>query len=633
MDEQHPLQTLRQQLLRERQWSEIELSPLSIEETAVLAGHLTNKDVTQWASRIYRETEGNPLFVVETMRTELSRGEGESRRGGDLSAFPLSLSAPVPLPPRVYAVIQRRLLQLSPAAQELASLAAVVGRSFTFPVLAQASDLAEDALVRGLDELWQRRIVREQGVEAYDFSHDRIRDVAYTTISLVHRRILHRRVAQALEIIHATNLDPVSGQVAVHYEQAGLLEKAIQCYQRAAEVARRIGAYDEATAHLKHGLALLDTLPETAEHLQQAMTQLIMLGRVVSATQGHAVLEVGQIYTKALELCQRVGDKVQTFAVRLALRVFYGHRGAWTTAHQLAEENLALMVLHELGKHDLVQAHLKQVIHQSTTQPRHWDHLFFDDVLQAGLRHSALTLWLLGYPDQARLRMDQAVMLGRTEDHFIRFVMTHRFAIMLYHFLRKTELVQTWSEEMIALCTKYSFSHYLAAGMMHQGWLLTMQGESTVGIAQVQQNLTAQMTTGRRIFITYELALLGEAYGMAGQYSEGLAALQEGLTVVEQTGECFWQAELLRLKGALLLAQGASVPDVESCYQQAVEIARQQNARSLELRTTISLARLWQTLGRWTEAYQMLAPVYGWFTEGFDTADLQEARALLEALS
>jgi tetratricopeptide (TPR) repeat protein len=551
----------------------------------------------------------------------------------------------------VYAVIQRRLLQLSSTAQELASLAAVVGRSFTFPVLAQASDLAEDALVRGLDELWQRRIVREQGVEAYDFSHDRIRDVAYTTISLVHRRILHRRVAQALEIIHATNLDPVSGQVAVHYEQVGLLEKAIQYYQQAAEVAMRIGAYDKATAHLKRSLALLDTLPETAGHLQQAMTQLIMLASVVSATQGHAAVEVGQIYTKALELCQRVGDKVQTFAVHLGLRTFYGHRGAWTTAHRLAEENLALaqeldepellqyahmgmgMVLHELGKHDLVQAHLKQVIQQSTTQPRHWDHLFVDDVLQAGLRHSALTLWLLGYPDQARLRMDQAVTLGQTEDHFIRFVMTQRFALMLYHFLGKTELVQTWTDELIALCTKYGFSHYLAAGMMHKGWLLTKQGEWTVGIALVQQNLTAQMATGRRIFITYELALLGEAYGMAGRYGEGVAALQEGLAVVEQTGECFWQAELLRLKGELLLAQGASAPEVEPCYRQAVEIARQQNAKSLELRATISLSRLLQHQGQREEARQRLAEVYDWFTEGFDTTDLQEARALLEAWS
>ncbi|RIK24939.1 MAG: 6-hydroxy-D-nicotine oxidase, partial [Chloroflexi bacterium] len=391
---EHPLTTLLLDLRSGGQVTELELGPLNLVETAALAAQVAGQtfapDVGQ---RIYQETAGNPLFVVETVRTQLSGGDGEWGSGRKPASSPLLPDPSTSLPPRVYAVIQRRLLQLSPAAQALASLAAVVGRSFTFPVLAQASDLAEDTLVRGLDELWQRRIVRERGVEAYDFSHDRIRDVAYTTISLVHRRILHRRLAQALEIIHATNLDLVSGQVAVHYEQAGLLENAIQCYQQAAEVARRIGAYDEATAHLKHGLALLDTLPETAEHLQQAMTQLIMLGSVVSATQGHAALEVGEIYTKALELCQRVGDKVQTFAVRQGLRAFYGHRGAWTTAHQLAEENLALaqeldepellqyahmgmgMVLHELGKHDLVQAHLKQVIHQSTTQPRHWDHL------------------------------------------------------------------------------------------------------------------------------------------------------------------------------------------------------------------------------------------------------------------
>jgi predicted ATPase len=452
-------------------------------------------------------------------------------------------------------------------------------------------------------------------------------------------------------MIHATNLDIVSGQVAVQYEQAGVPEQAIRYYKQAADVARRIGAYDEATAQLNRGLALLATLPETAEHLQQGLALFLALGSVASATQGVAALEVGQIYTKALELCRRLADKAQTFVVRQGLRTFHAHRGAWTTARQLAAENLALaqelddpelrqyghlcigMVLQGLGKPGLAQAHLEQVICQPIAQQRRFEPLLFDDALQASLRHAALTLWLLGYPDQACTRMDQALALGQNDSQSIRFVITLRFAVMLHHILRETELVRTRSEELIALCTKYGFSHYLAAGMMHKGWLLTMQGERALGIAQLQQNLTAQMETGRRIFISYELALLSETYWMAGQYIEGLATVQEGLAVVEQTGECFWQAELLRLKGELLLAHGADAPEVEPCYRQAVEIACQQNAKSLELRATISLSRLWQTQGKRTEARQMLAAIYGWFSEGFDTLDLQEAVALLEELS
>jgi predicted ATPase len=309
---EHPLTALLLDLRRAGQVSELELGPLNLDETAALAAQVAGQNLASDAEqRLYRETEGNPLFVVETVRTELNLGERERESGRELSSSHLPPDSSTPLPPKVRAVIQRRLVQLSPAGQELARLAAVVGRSFTFQLLAQASDLAEDALVRGLDELWQRRIVREWSGETYDFSHDRIREVAYVTVSPVHRRWLHRRVAQALETAHAANLDEVCGRVAFHYEQAGVPEQAIRYYKQAAEVARRMGAYDEATTHLNRGLALLDPLPETAEHLQQGLALFLTLGSVVSATKGHAALEVGQIYSKALKLCRRLGHRLK----------------------------------------------------------------------------------------------------------------------------------------------------------------------------------------------------------------------------------------------------------------------------------------------------------------------------------
>jgi predicted ATPase len=211
--------------------------------------------------------------------------------------------------------------------------------------------------------------------------------------------------------------------------------------------------------------------------------------------------------------------------------------------------------------------------------------------------------------------------------------MTLHRALVLHHFLREAQWVQTYSEEMTALCMKYGFSQYLATGMMYKGWLLARQGDWAEGITQIRQYLAAQMDAGRRINMSYDLALLSEAYSMAGEYTKALATLHESLAIVEQTGECFWQAEALRLKGEVLLAHGAPVHEVESCYLHAVKIARRQNAKSLDLRAVMSLARLWQNQNKQTAAQQMLSANYGWFTEGFDTPDLQEAHALLEALS
>ncbi len=253
----HPLTTLLLDLRSTEQLTELELGPLSMDETTALAMQVAGQHLApDVARRLYGETEGNPLFVVESMRAELSRGKEEA------GSSPRLPDSPTLLPAKIHAVIHRRLAQLSPTARELANLASVIGRSFTFPVLRQASDLAEDVLMRGLDELWQRRIVRELGADAYDFSHDRIREVTQAAISQAQRRLLHRRAAQALEQVHASDLEPVIGQIAAHYERAGMAEPAISSYLRAAEVARQLYANQDAISYFTSGLELLKSLPD-----------------------------------------------------------------------------------------------------------------------------------------------------------------------------------------------------------------------------------------------------------------------------------------------------------------------------------------------------------------------------------
>jgi DNA-binding SARP family transcriptional activator len=255
----HPLLRLLQALRLDGQVTEVDLPPLDEASTRTLATHLAGEELSMaTAQLLYRETEGNPLFVVETVRAGLPVHNQELNADMVRKLPHDSLPDDVGLPPKVQSVLEARLAQVSPPTRELAELAATIGREFSFKLLAKASDCDEDTLVRELDELWRRRIVRERGADAYDFSHDKLREVAYGGMSAARRRLLHRHAAQALETLHAAELDPVSHQVAAHYERAGLPEQATLYYWRAAEVARQVFANQEAIALLQRGLALVD---------------------------------------------------------------------------------------------------------------------------------------------------------------------------------------------------------------------------------------------------------------------------------------------------------------------------------------------------------------------------------------
>jgi predicted ATPase len=257
------------------------------------------------------------------------------------------------------------------------------------------------------------------------------------------------------------------------------------------------------------------------------------------------------------------------------------------------------------------------------------------------LSHAAWALWLLGYPDQALERCQEALALAQELSHPFSIVFALNFAAVLHHLRRETQVAKERSEAVIALSTKHGFPFWIAGATTLQGWALAMEGEIEEGIAQMRQGLVAWQATGAEIGVPHYLALLAEAYGQAGQAEEGLSVLAEALASVDNTGQHSWEAELYRLKGELLLRciepvemmQGEAEADAEACFRQAIQVARQQDAKSWELRATMSLSRLWQRQGRADQARQMLAEIYGWFTEGFDTPDLKEAKVLLEELS
>ncbi len=446
--------------------------------------------------------------------------------------------------------------------------------------------------------------------------------------------------------------------VAHHYTEAGLIAQAIPYWKRAGQRAVARSAHVEAIAHLAKGLELLKALPDTPERARQELLLQTALSPALMAIKGWAAPEVGKAYARARELCQQVGATPQLFPVLYGLCGFYTNRAELSTARELGEQFLTLtqsvqdpallmeahyalgQVLFRLGEFALAQEHVEQGVALYNPQ-QHRSHAFLygQDSGMACLLYAALALWHLGYPDQALKRIHDALTLTQELSHSYSRVGVPVITAMLHQFRQEGQIAQEQAEAAIALSNEQGFPLLLARGTILRGWALAEQGQEE-GIVQVRQGLAALQTTGAELDRPYYLALLAEVYGKAEQAEEGFTVLTEALDLVHKTGGRFYEAELYRLKGQLTLqqfnVQGSKFKveeEAEAYFLKAIKIAQRQQAKSLELRATTSLARLWQQQGRQKEAHRMLAEIYGWFTEGFDTADLKEAKALLEELA
>ena len=416
-------------------------------------------------------------------------------------------------------------------------------------------------------------------------------------------------------------------------------------------------------------------MPDTPERAWQELSLQLALAAPLMATKGWADPEVGRIYSRARELCQQVGETPQLFPALWGQWGFYFIGGELLTARELGEQLLnisqsvqdpALLVeghhalwpaLFLLGEFALTRAHLVQGTALYDSQ-QHGSRAFFYGGHDPGVCCQdfwALTLYSLGYPDQALKKVDEALTLAQELSHPLSLAVALYYAARLHQTRRERQEAQARAETLITLSREQGFALALAWGIIYRGWALAEQGQVEEGIAQIRQGLTAFRATGAGVGRPHFLALLAEACGKAGQTEEGLNALTEALGIVHKNAEREYEAELYRLKGELLLAQEsksqkskgksqksenpnpksqrpAPHSEAEACFLKAIEVARKQQAKSLELRATTSFARLWQQQGKQKEAHEMLAAVYNWFTEGFDTKDLQEAKALLTEL-
>jgi predicted ATPase len=602
--------------------------------------------------QIVAKTDGVPLFVEELTKAVLESGllrEGEER---------YELTGPLPplaIPATLHDSLMARLDRLA-TVKDVAQLGATIGRTFAYELLQAVSPLDEVTLQHGLRQLVEAELVYQRGVPpqaTYTFKHALIQDAAYQSLLRSTRQQYHQRIAQVLVSQFPETAETQPELLAQHYTEAGLSAQAIPYWQRAGQRASERSAHVEAMAHLTRGLEVLNTLPDTPERTQQELVLQTTLGPALLATKGYAAPEVGQVYARAQELCQQVGETPQIVPTLYGLYYFHLIRAEFHRARELAEQLLRVAQHHQdqsvlllahlalsvppfhLGELTLCRTHLEQGMALYDAQQHHA--LAFRYGIDPGvffLCAAARPLWLLGFPEQARTSIREALTLAHTLAHPFSLAFTLHWAATTHQLRREAPAAQDQAEVSMMFSREQGFALWVPGGTVLRGWALTEQGQMEEGIAQMRQGMTAWQATGAEVDRPYYLALLAEGYGKAGQAEAGLPVLAEALAVVDAIEERYYEAELYRLKGELLLARSAEQhTEAETCFRQALDIARRQQAQSLELRAAMSLSRLRQQQGKRAEACALLAPIYGWFTEGFDTADLQEAKALLEALA
>jgi predicted ATPase len=511
-------------------------------------------------------------------------------------------------------------------------------------------------LRHGLHQLVAAEFLYQQGLPphaTYRFKHALIQDAAYQSLLRSTRQQYHQRIAQVLEERFPETAETQPEWLAHHYTQAGLTEQAVHYWQRAGQHASDRSAYLEAMSHLTTGIELLKTLPETPERTQHAVTLYIALGAALQVAKGQAAPEVERAYTQAYALCQQVGETPEFVRVLLGLWRFYIARPQLHTARELGETLLRLaqqahdpalaVVAHYalgdtwccLGALPAARQHLEAGIALYTPDQRRA--LVFRMGVDPGVAcrsYAAWTLWLLGYPAQALARLHEALALAHALSHPLSLAVARCFAACVSQLRRDVPAVHAHAEVTVAFSTEQGFPQWAARGRSLRGWALALQGQGEEGLAQVCQGIAAYRAIGAAVFVPYLCTVLAEVADHLGHPEDGVQALAEAHILVEQQEERWWEAEVARLRGVLLLRQTGTPPaEAETCLHQALDVARRQEAKSLELRAAMSLARLWQQQGKRAEAHALLAPIYHWFTEGFDTADLQEAKALLDAYS
>lgn len=645
---EHPLSLLTRQLRIENKITTLELSPLDAAETAKLASQVQGHGLDDMETiRLFRETEGNPLFVVETVRAYMTGSMTVDSNG--LDATPIYESRV--LPPRVHAVIVGRLVQLSPQARKVAEIGAAIGRAFTLDLLIHASRENIEEVTPALDELWQKRIIREQTTNVFDFTHDKLREVIYSETSLPQRRLLHRRIAQALESLHSDELYSISSQVAAHYEQAGLFEQAAPYYQRAGSLAASIYANEDAINLFKRGINILEQLPTSVKRDRQELELQLALATLYRISKGWASPEEERVMSRVMVLSEKVGDVEQRIRTLFGLQTLYVVQARYEKVEHtyaqvekiffhtqgippppFASINLAGA---KLSMGQLIEA---KELFEKITAIRDKKHILDLQESQGlnylvhGLAWNSHALWCLGYPQSALDCAQTAIEFAREFTQPFNQALAITYLAMLQAWRSTSETLLTYADQAVAITGEYKAPYYSAWANILKCFAHTEHQPCADNLSRLRDAVRVFIETGAHIRLPVYFSMFAQACLKAGRPEEGLEALEQALSESLQNNEHWWDAEIYRLRGELMQMQGANTDDVETAFQRALEIAKDQRAKSLELRAAVSLAHLWHATHRSKAAKQLLVPLYNWFSEGIDTPDLQTAHSFITIL-
>ena len=632
----------------------LSLSRLARRQGAAVVGRVTGgkRLPDEVLEQILAKTDGVPLFVEELTKTVLESGLLEDT--GDC----YELTGPLPplaIPATLQDSLMARLDRLA-SVKEVAQMAACIGREFSHELLAAVASLGENALGDALAQLLTAELIFRRGAPlkvGYSFKHALVQDVAHESLLKSRRQQIHARIAAVLEERFPTVAETEPEMLAQHLTEAGLAGRAVGYWLRAGRSAAERSANLEAISHLSKGLEALNRLPACPERDRQELTLQTAIGTPLIAVHGYAAPQTGAAYSRARLLCERLGDTGALFATLSGEFTYHFVRGDYGMMRQLTEEarrtsertaDAALrLAAHRLsGLTALQVGAFVEARSEFETILRLYDpsrhrpppvHFVHDPKISA-LPYLAVILWILGYPEQARCWSVAALQYAEVlnQANLTAHVRVYGGA-GLAELLRDTAAVRGHADAIISLADQHRLHYFRLSGLILRGWVIAQEGATEEGLALMRQSAAERLALGVGWYQIRYLCMLAATHLQAGTAEEGLGVIAQAANLVARNNDHMWEAELRRLEGELRSAQGASPADVESCFEQALATARGQSAKSFELRASISLARLRRDQGKHAEARALLAPVYGWFTEGFDTRDLKEAKALLDELS
>jgi DNA-binding winged helix-turn-helix (wHTH) protein/tetratricopeptide (TPR) repeat protein len=672
----HPLRTLTRELKGRGQCEELLLDYLSEDAVAAyLSMRCPGRGIPAGlAPMLHRRTDGNPLYLVTLVDTLVREGKlVEGTAGWELPAGLDGTSGEVPEGLRQ--LIELQLEKVGPEDQEVLEAASVAGVEFSAATVAAGVEREAESVEARCDTLSRRvQFVRSLGLETwldgtvsarYGFLHSLHQEALYDRIPEGQKMRWHRRIGMRLEAGYGEKAREIAAELAEHFVRGRDASRAVRYLQHAGEVARQRSAYQEAIGHLARGLEVLGMLPDDDECARKEVDLQTSLGLTYMAARGYATPEVGTAYERARALCQRLDDAPRLGRVLGGSWIFHLARAEFGTAREMAERMLEIgqrtqdpailapghhglgQVLFHTGEFEAARRHLEEAYDLFTGRlPAAADPIrSVQDGRVISLGFLAFCLWHLGYPDQAFRKAQEALALARELSHPFTLAYALFFVASLHGYRGEHVRVHPPNEEMLALCLEHGFPVFEAGGMFVRIFMSLAQGKVplTEGIARIRQTLESYRTMGGLSGLPMLLAVLSEVHMGAGQVEEAKSSLTEALGVVERTGERRYDAILSLVWGNLLLGeadrlnnagdQREKAIEAEARFRHAVDVARRQNAKSLELQAVMRLGKLWQQQDKRNEARELLSDVYGWFTEGFDTADLAAARALLEELA